>query len=191
MAMALGTTSSFKGRHVDPRMVGRELKVAAVVQGKIDKRGDMLIIDTDLVNAATGAEVWQGRYRRPIADALDLEQEISRDLTRKLQESLKPEEPASAEQQAHFARRSTDNKEAYQHYLQGLYEMRQLSSDAADQAVTHFQKAIALDPAYALPYMGLSWTYEVLDDWVLAPRDVRPQGAGSGREGIGLGSFPQ
>jgi hypothetical protein len=61
MAMALGTTSSFKG---DPRMVGRELKVAAVVQGKIDKRGDMLIIDADLVNAATGAEVWQGRYRR-------------------------------------------------------------------------------------------------------------------------------
>jgi TolB-like protein/DNA-binding winged helix-turn-helix (wHTH) protein/Tfp pilus assembly protein PilF len=173
--MASGTTSSFKGRDLDPRVVGRELKVAAVVQGKIYKRGDMLIIDADLVNAATGEEVWRSRYRRQVADALDLEQEISRDLTRKLQESLKAEEPASAEQQAHFARRSTKNKEAYQHYLQGLYEMRQLTSDSADQAVRHFQQAIALDPAYALPYVGLGWTYEVLDDWVLAPREVVPK----------------
>jgi TolB-like protein/DNA-binding winged helix-turn-helix (wHTH) protein/Tfp pilus assembly protein PilF len=172
--MAPGTTSSFKGREVDPRAAGRELKVAAVIQGKIYRRGDVLTVDADLVDAGSGAEVWRGRYRRQTADALDLEEEISADLTRKLRESL-AEAPASAQERARFAHRSTANKEAYRNYLQGLYEMRQLSSDSADEAVRHFEQAIRLDPAYALPYFGLASTYEVLDDWVLPPQEVIPK----------------
>lgn len=172
--MAPGTTSSFKGREVDPRVAGRSLSVAAIIQGKIYKRGELLIVDVDLVKAASGAEVWRGRYRRQIADALELEQEISGDLARRLQES-QAEAPASAEDRAHFAHRSTRNKEAYRHYLQGLYEMRQLSSDSADHAVKDFEQAIALDPSYALPWVGLASTWEILDDWVLAPREVVPK----------------
>ena len=78
-----------------------------MVQGKVYKRGELLIIDADLVNAATGEELWRSRYRRQISDALDLEQEISGDLTRKLQESPKSEQPE------HFPRRTTTNREAY------------------------------------------------------------------------------
>jgi TolB-like protein len=99
----------FKGREVDPRVAGHELKVAAVIQGKVYKRGDMLVIDANLVNPVNGAEVWRGSYRRQPGDALDLEREISGDLRRKLQESM-AEAPATAEEQARFARRSGTRK---------------------------------------------------------------------------------
>ncbi len=169
--MASGTTASFKGR--DPRAAGRELKVAAIIQGRIYQRAGMLVVDADLVNATNGEEVWRGRYRRRVEDALDLEEEIAAEVTRKLRESL-TEGTVSAAQLAGSGR-TTRNKVAYSDYLQGLFEMRQLSSAAENQAMGHFEQAIALDPNYVPAYIGLADTYEILYDWVLSPADTVPK----------------
>jgi TolB-like protein/DNA-binding winged helix-turn-helix (wHTH) protein/Tfp pilus assembly protein PilF len=163
--MSLGTTLSYRGGAVDPRAVGRDLKVSAVLQGKLEKRGEMLIVDAHLADATDGGELWTGHYQRLAVDALDLEQEIAEDVARTLR---KP----SGEEQSRLSRRSTQNREAYQHYLKGLYNWRQLSSGGAKEAVKQFEQSIGLDPSYALPYVGIAATYQVLNDWVLPPREA-------------------
>jgi len=167
--MAPGTTLNYKGRTVDPRTVGRELKVAAVLEGRVEKRGDVLNIQADMVNTGDGSELWAARYRRPIAESLDVEREISRELVRRLRGV--PE----GWNAARLIHRTTSHPDAYQHYLSGLYNMRQLSSESAREAVKEFNQAIAIDPEYELPWVGLGWAYQVMDDWVFPPLEVMPK----------------
>jgi hypothetical protein len=96
------------------------------------------------------------------------------------------QEPAGADEQAHFARRSTRSREAYQHYLQGLHDWRALSGDSALQSRKHFEQAIALDPDYALPYVGIGWTYQVLVDWVLPPREAETKAREAAQKALDL-----
>ena len=167
--MASGTTATFKGRDVDPRTAGRELHVAAVVRGSLSHQGETLVVDADLIDTAEGTEIWHGSYRRPLGADLELEREVSRALIAKLscsRPSTQPHPPSHL---------STTSNDAYQHYLKGLYNWRSLSKDTALTAVRHFEQAIELDPQYALPYVGMGATYQVLDDWVLPPAEAIPK----------------
>ena len=82
--MARGTTFSFKGKDVDPRKVGQELGVDAVLTGRVVQRGDGLTIQTDLVNVSDGSQMWGERYNRNLTDLLEVQNEIARDVLNKL-----------------------------------------------------------------------------------------------------------
>jgi TolB-like protein len=86
--MARSTVFHFKGREVDPREVGRQLGVRAVMSGRLLRQGDHLIVRTELVNVADGTQLWGGEYDRELGDVLGLQQDISREISEKLRLKL-------------------------------------------------------------------------------------------------------
>ncbi len=167
--MAPGTVFTYKGRDVDPRKVGQELKVAAVLQGKLIKLGNTLQIETDLVKTSDGIELWGEHYSRNMSDVIALQEDISREILNKLRVKL------TGEEEKRLTTRSTTNPEAYQAYLKGLYNSRLFTKEGLVKGEEYFKQAIALDPNYALAYDGLSFNYAVAEDWIGAPLDVMPK----------------
>lgn len=161
--IARSTAFRYKGKDADPQAVGRELNVKAVLMGRVRQMGDRLNIQVDLVDAATGAQLWGEEYERSVSDALSIKQAIAREVTEKLRLRL------SGAQQQQLVRRETNNPEAYQFYLRGRYYWNRRTADGIKKAVREFQQAIDRDPNYALAYAGLADCYLVLEQYVGAP----------------------
>jgi eukaryotic-like serine/threonine-protein kinase len=143
----------YKGRDVDPRTVGNELGVEAVLTGRLMKRNDALTISLELVNAKDNSHIWGGRYDRKLSDLLALQKEIPSDVSEKLRLKL------SGESKERLTRTHTDNLEAYQLYLKGIYSWEKWSQSGAKEAAGYFDEAIKKDPNYALAYSGLAAVY--------------------------------
>src|SRR5262249_14258497 len=101
----------YKGRDLDPRTVGRELGVRAVLTGRIVQRGDALSISTDLMDTQRDRQLWGAQYNRKLADILAVQEDISREISEKLRLRL------TGEEKVRLAKRPTENIEAYQLYL--------------------------------------------------------------------------
>ena len=153
----------YKGRDVDPLKAGRDLSVRAVITGRITTRGNLLIIQADLVDVKTGSQLWGGQYNRPLADILAVQDEIATEIFDKLRLRLTGEEKKRA------TKRYTDNAEAYQLYLRGRYYWNQGTIAGFKKAIEYFQQAITKDPKYALAQAGLADSYLFLGSyWVEA-----------------------
>jgi serine/threonine protein kinase len=166
--LASSTTFTYKGRHVDPRQVGRDLNVGALLQGKVTKVGDTLIVETDLVNTSDGAQLWGERYKRSVSDVLNVDSEISREIADKLSLRL------TGTEQEQLTKRYTDNSEAYQLYLKGLYNTRKYTKEGLEKGAEYFRQAIALDPNYALPYAGYAYNMSLAQDWFSPGHETMP-----------------
>ncbi len=178
--LASGTTFTYKGRQVDPRQVGRDLKVAALLQGKVVKLGNNLLIETYLVDTSDGAQLWGDSYKRSMSDVLTLESEISREIADKLRLRL------TGTEQERLTRRYTENPEAYQLYLKGLYHTRKYSKEGLEQGAAYFRQAIALDPNYALAYAGYSYNRGLAQDWVAPARETMPSAKAAAEKALQL-----
>jgi serine/threonine-protein kinase len=153
----------YKGRDVDPLKAGQDLNVRAVITGRVTTRGNMLVIQSDLVDVRTGAQLWGGQYNRPLADILAVQDEIASEIFEKLRLRLTGEEKKRA------TKRYTDNAEAYQLYLRGRYYWNQGTIAGFKKAIEYFQQAIGKDPKYALAQAGLADSYLFLGSyWVEA-----------------------
>ena len=168
--MARSTIFHYKGRDVDPRRVGRDLDVKAVLTGTLAQQGDELRIEAELVNVSNGSEVWGEQYDRQISSMSAVERAISQDIAEKLRLRL------TGEGRLRLNRQSTDNPQAYQLYLKGRYEWNKRTETTVKQAIRYFEQAIDTDPAYALAYAGLADSYLILGTWeFLPPRDAYPK----------------
>jgi eukaryotic-like serine/threonine-protein kinase len=153
---------SYRGRDVDPRVAGRDLQVQSVLTGRVTPDGDMLDIQSELVDVASGAQLWGQRYRRPLSALLTLQDEIAREISATLRPAL------GGEDAQRVARRYPENTEAYRLYLRGRYYFDQRTADGNRRGIESFQEAIKQDPDYALAYAGLANAY-VSSDTVLPP----------------------
>jgi adenylate cyclase len=144
---------TYKGKAVNVKEVGRELGVQHVVEGSVQKAGDRVRINAQLVDATTGHHVWAERYDRELKDIFTLQDEVIQKIVFALKVKL------TAEEQARFKRFPTDNLEAYDFFLRGLESIYRFTKEANAQARQLFEKAIALDPQYAGAYARLGWTY--------------------------------
>jgi serine/threonine-protein kinase len=161
--IARTTAFRYKGREVDPQVVGRELNVRAVLMGRVRQMGDMLNIQVDLVDATTGAQLWGAEYERKVSDVLAIKQTIAREVTEKLRLRL------SGEEQQRLVKRDTTNAEAYQFYLRGRYFWNKRTADSLKKAMEEFEQAIDRDPNYALGYVGLADCYALLEEYAGLP----------------------
>jgi len=168
--VARSTAFRYKGKEVDPKAVGRELNVQAVLMGRVRQLGDTLNIQVDLVDATTGAQIWGKEYERKVLDVLAVKQAIAREITEKLRVRL------SDEDQKQLVRRDTTNGEAYQFYLKGRYYWNKRTAENIKKAVEQFQNAANKDPSYALAYAGLADCYLVSEEYSGKPaRDTIPK----------------
>jgi TolB-like protein/Flp pilus assembly protein TadD len=151
--MARSTVFRYKGREIDPQVIGRELGVRAVLTGRVIQLNENLIIRTELVDVADGWQLWGEQYNRNSADLLAVQEEISREISEKLRLKL------SGEQKRRLAKRYTESTEAYQTYLKGRFYWNKRTLEGLRRGVEYFQQAIRLDPDYALAYAGLADSY--------------------------------
>jgi adenylate cyclase len=168
--IARPTAFRYKPKDVDPRQVGRELGVAAVLTGKVRQMQDALKVQVDLVDAVTGAQIWGAGYDRKIADLVAIKQTIVQEVTAKLKLKL------SSEEQRRLVKRDSTNAEAYQFYLRGRYFWNKRTSDGIKQAIEHFQQSTERDPNFALGYVGLADSYIALTFYnFAAPHETMPK----------------
>jgi len=160
----------YKGQEVDPQKVGRELGVRAVLTGRVLQLDDSLVIRTELVHVSDGTQLWGEHYNRKLGDIFAVQEEIARQISEKLQMRL------SGEEERRLAKRHTENAEAYRLYLKGRYHWNKRDKLANEKGIEFFQRAIEVDPNYALAYAGLADSYIVLGfHGVLPPNEVMPK----------------
>jgi TolB-like protein len=147
---------SFKGKSVEVTDIARRLNVRHLLEGSVRKAGNRVRVMTQLIDASTGFHLWSERYDRQIADIFDVQDEIARAIV----ERLKVEFSAGATP-PRLVKVTTNNMEAYQEYLKGRTMLYRRGPWIA-QALESFQKAAALDPAYAQAWAGVADAYTAL-----------------------------
>jgi serine/threonine-protein kinase len=161
--------SHYRGKSMDMRKVGDELRVQAMLTGSIAQRGNDLTVNVELDDVRNGKQLWGERYNRKLADLLAVQNEIAREVSQLLRSQL------SAEDQQKLTKGSTDNPEAYQLYLKGKYYTNKLSKAGFSKGIEYFNQAIALDHQYGLAYSGLAYNYINQDDWFMPPNEAGPK----------------
>ncbi len=139
--------ASYKG-NIDPRQVGRDLNVRAVVTGRVHRYGDTISIQADLIDLDQVAQIWGQLYDRKLADILLVQEDISRDIFENLRLKL------NVEEKKHL--------EAYRLYLKGRNSWNKRTAESLQQGISYFQQAIDIDPNYAEAYAGLADCYNML-----------------------------
>ncbi len=170
--MARSTVFRYKGKEADPQKVGQDLHVGAVLTGRLQERGDTLVIQAELVDVSKGTQLWGAQYNRKLADILGVQEDISREISEKLRLRL------SGEEKTRLAKRPTTNREAYQLYLQGRYWWNKRNPEALQKGLQYFQQAVEKDPGYALAYVGVADSYNLLSSFAyeaMPPREARPK----------------
>jgi TolB-like protein len=179
--MARSTVFSYKGKDVDPRKVGNDLGVGAVLMGRLTQQGDNLAIRTELVNVADGTELWGQQYNRKLADVFAVQEEIAKEISDKLRLKL-----SGAERQQ-LAKRPTENLKAFQYYVQGRGYISRRTREDLLTAIRYCEKAIEEDPNYALAYAGLSDAYGTLGAYgYIAPIEGRRKAEEAARKALAL-----
>jgi len=170
---------SFKGKHVDLRVIGEQLNVRTVLEGSVRRSGDRLRITAQLVNAADGYHLWSERYDREMKDVFAIQEEIAKSIAQRLEVTL------DSEQQPLF-RAGTDNLEAFKFYTQGRSLFFQRGMRLVP-SVEYFKKAVTLDPKYGLAWSGLADAYNMVAFYGLArPEACLPPAKEAAQRAIAL-----
>jgi len=157
--MARSTVFRFKGKDDDPQKIGQQLQVSAVLMGRITQHGDEVAVQADLVSTSDGSELWGSHYERKATDITQLQSDIARDVSKRLQVQL------SGEKQRRLGSAGTSNSEAYRLYLEGRQLWYGRTPEGLRKSIDLFQQAITADPNYALAYAGLGETYNVIPSY--------------------------
>ena len=170
--MARSSVFRYKGKEVDPAAVAKDLKVQAVVMGRIVQRGDQLIVSSELIDARTNRNLWGDQYDRKMTDLIAVQQDITGAISSHLREHL----AAGNQGKAAATRGGTSDPEAYQLYLKGRYQWERRTTESLEKAKGYFNQAIERDPNYALAYVGLADYYAVLPSYSpFSNKDVTPK----------------
>ncbi len=153
----------YKGRPADPRQVGKELGVRAVLTGRVEHRGDDLLVNVELIDTKDDSHLWGERYARKLSDLVRLQDELARDITEKLRLRL------TGEEERQLVKNYATNSEAYQLYLQGRYNWNKRTAEGLQKGIEYFTQAVEKDPAYAPAYSGLADCYWLLNVYNVGP----------------------
>jgi serine/threonine-protein kinase len=153
--IARGSVFRYKGKEIDPQAVGQELEVKAVLMSQMIQRGDELSISVELMKVQDNSHIWGNKYNQKISEIIAVQEEISSSIVNSLQLNLTGEELKD------LTKRYTENNEAYQLYLRGRYFWNKRTDKDLRRAISYYEKAIELDPSYALAYAGLADAYNI------------------------------
>ncbi|HET9793331.1 MAG TPA: protein kinase [Thermoanaerobaculia bacterium] len=180
--IARSSVFRWKSAAADPREIGRELGVSAVVTGRVAAREGDLDVFAELVDAEDGAQLWGGRFRRPAADLLALEEEIADAIVRRIGARARGRSRPKA------ARRPSAS-EAYDLYLRGRFEWNRRTEDGFEKALALFDEAIRRDPGLALAYAGIADAYVFLGGYGhLAPEIAYPRSRAAAEKALSIAS---
>ena len=143
------STFAFKGKSEDVGEIGKKLKVATVLEGSVRKAANKLRVTAQLVNVANGYQLWSGRYDRDLEDVFAIQDEIAENIVKALRVVLSEDEKRALE-------KPTANVQAYDYYLRGRQFLHQFRRTGTQFARRMFERAMEIDPNYAIAYAGAS-----------------------------------
>jgi DNA-binding winged helix-turn-helix (wHTH) protein/TolB-like protein/Flp pilus assembly protein TadD len=167
---SMGAVRRYAGLEQDPVAAAREQGVDAVLDGSLQKSGERVRVTVRLISAANGQQLWDDKFDEKFTDIFSVQDSISERVAGALAVKL------TGEEQKQLTKRYTKNTDAYQFYLQGRYYASKYNTpEGIDRGIEYFNKAIAIDPNYALAYDGLAYIYYATD-WNQLPREAGAKG---------------
>ena len=171
----------YKGLQADPATVGLALNARTILTGRVAQHGDVLNIQAELVDTVTESQLWGEQFRQKTSDLLAVQEEIAWHISEALRLKL------TVAQKKKLRKRHTVSAEAYEQYLRGRHLWNNWSLETFRRALEHFEKAIELDPSYALAYAGLGDAYGALSYYGhIAPANGFPRAGAAARRAIEL-----
>lgn len=178
--MARNTLFQFRGREADAREVGLLLGVSAVLVGRMIHLRDCLVVRVELVDSNDGSIIWGEQYTCELSGLLALQEEVSREISKKLRLMLTVEEREVP------GRKATTSAEAYRLYIKGRYFWSKYAFMQVERSIEYFQRAIELDPNYALAHAGLAEACFRLSNTHLPPKQIMPQARAAALQALSL-----
>ncbi len=164
--IARSTVMTYKGKNTPPQKIAQELHVNALITGALRRAGGLVRITAQLINPATGAQVWARSYERDVRDVVTLENEIVASIAREVDLRLTPEE------KSRLASARTVNPEAYVAYSKGRFYLNKPTPEEYAKGLTYMQQAIDMDPTNPLPYAALALGYCLIGHGTSPPPDA-------------------
>ena len=147
---------AFKGKDINIPMVAKELGVSKVLEGSVRRAGDRVRITAQLIETESDSHLWSETYSRELKDVFAIQDDISRSIADALKVALSPKERRALQNVA------TADPRAYDFYLRGRKYLYSFTTRDFHSAVSMFERAIELDPRYALAYAGKADAYSML-----------------------------
>src|SRR5215471_16075237 len=161
--IARTSTQKFKSAPENLPDIAKQLGVANILEGSVQKANDQVRVNVQLINAMTEAHLWADTYDRKLTDIFAVESEIAKAVADALQATLTGSEKSS------IAKAPTTNPEAYELYLRGRFFWNKRTGADLHKAIDYFNQTIAKDPNYTLAYTGLADSYLLLPNYANAP----------------------
>jgi TolB-like protein/Flp pilus assembly protein TadD len=147
------TAFCYKGKRLDARQAGRELRVRVVVTGHVVQRGDDAIVSVDLTDVVEEAQLWGKKYRRKLEDVLAVEEEIGKEISQMLRLRL------SDEERRRLAKRATESNQARHLVLRARYYANKWTPEGYRKGLEYARQAIEADPVYGDAHHVLAYLY--------------------------------
>src|SRR5690349_16631673 len=175
------TVFHYKGRETDPKKIGRELGVHALLSGSVSQVGDDLSVSVELTDVRDDSHIWGERYGRKVSEVVALPQQISRDVSQQLRSRTENMDHAQ------LTRNYSPDSEAYRLYLQGRYNWNKRTVEGLRSGMDYFGKAIMRDQDYALAYAGLADCYLLLNVYNVTSADESyPKAEAASRKALSI-----
>jgi TolB-like protein len=175
------STQHFKSEPENLPQIAKQLGVAHILEGSVQKAGDQVRVNVQLVNGLNDAHLWADTYDRKLNDIFAVESEIAKAIADTLQARL------SGSEKRAIAARPTENTEAHQLYLKGRFFWNKRTANDLRKSIDYFQDAIAADPNYAPAYAGLADAYVLLPGYTAGtPRDCYPKAMAAAKKALEL-----
>jgi TolB-like protein len=175
------STQRFKSSPDDLPAIAKQLGVANVLQGSVQRSADEVRVNVQLVKGETDTHLWADTFDRKLTDVFQIESDIAKTIAEKLQAKLTGSEERAISVQP------TANVEAHQLYLQGRYFWNRRTGENLKKALSYFQQAVEKDPGYALAYAGISDSCTLIPVYGAgAPQDYYPRAKAAAEKALAL-----
>jgi TolB-like protein/Tfp pilus assembly protein PilF len=175
------STQKYKSAPDNLREIARQLGVANILEGSVQKSANQVRVNVQLINALSDAHLWADTFDRKLTDIFAVESNIATTIAETLQAKLTGSEKTA------IAKRPTANPEAYELYLKGRFFWNKRTGADLRTAIEYFNQALGKDPSYALAYAGLADSYGLLNIYGAAsPADSFPQAKAAAKKALEL-----
>jgi TolB-like protein/Flp pilus assembly protein TadD len=175
------STQKYKSAPDNLREIAKQLAVANILEGSVQKAADQVRVTVQLINATTDVHLWAETYDRKLTDIFGVESEIAKTIADTLQARLSGTEVNA------IVKRHTENTQAYQFYLKGRFFWNKRNTAELQKALTYFEQSVREDPNYALAYSGIADVYVLLPLFSGAnPADAYPKAKEAANKAVAL-----
>jgi TolB-like protein/Tfp pilus assembly protein PilF len=175
------STQHYKSVPENPAEIAKQLGVAHILEGSVQKSGDAVRVNVQLLKAANNSHVWAETFDRKLTDIFSVESDVAKAIADQLRAHI------TRQEEQVIAAKPTKNIEAYDAYLRGRYFWNKRTSDGIKHAIEHFQQSIERDPDFALGHAGLADSYIALTFYnFAAPHETMPKAKESAIKALAL-----